>query len=69
MFDSSKKGSIEKEKVRTILTTLGHTYDDNQLDALLQGEDPEGLRDCLCVFFFSPLLIILCCFHLQIDNE
>ncbi|CAH1956205.1 unnamed protein product [Acanthoscelides obtectus] len=41
MFDSSKKGNIEKEKVRTILTTLGHTYDDAELDALLDGEDPE----------------------------
>ena len=42
MFDSGKKGSIEKEKVRTILTTLGQTYDDKQLDTLLDGEDPEG---------------------------
>ncbi|XP_019880977.2 troponin C [Aethina tumida] len=41
MFDSSKKGRIEKEKVRTILTTLGHTYDDSELEALLEGEDPE----------------------------
>lgn len=38
MFDSSKKGSIEKEKVRTILTTLGTTYDDHELEALLAGE-------------------------------
>lgn len=44
MFDSSKKGSIEKEKVRTILTTLGHSYDDTELDALLQNEDPEGKK-------------------------
>ncbi|EFA07895.2 troponin C [Tribolium castaneum] len=42
MFDSSKTGSIEKEKVRTILTTLGQTYDEKQLDTLLDGEDPEG---------------------------
>ena len=41
MFDSSKKGSIEKEKVRTILNTLGHTYDDHELDNLLKQEDPE----------------------------
>lgn len=40
MFDSSKKGNIDKEKVRTILTTLGHTYDDSELDALLADEDP-----------------------------
>ncbi|CAH0563824.1 unnamed protein product [Brassicogethes aeneus] len=41
MFDSTKKGRIEKEKVRTILTTLGHTYDDSELEALLQSEDKE----------------------------
>lgn len=42
MFDSSKSGKIEKEKVRTILNTLGHTYDDSELDALLAAEDTEG---------------------------
>lgn len=42
MFDSNKKGNIDKEKVRTILTTLGHTYDDSELDALLDGEDPQS---------------------------
>ena len=42
MFDSSKTGKIEKEKVRTILNTLGHTYDDSELDALLAAEDTEG---------------------------
>lgn len=42
MFDSSKTGKIEKEKVRTILNTLGHTYDDQELEALLIQEDKEG---------------------------
>lgn len=42
MFDSSKSGKIEKEKVRTILNTLGHTYDDSELDVLLAAEDTEG---------------------------
>ena len=42
MFDSSKSGKIEKEKVRTILNTLGHTYDDGELDELLEAEDTEG---------------------------
>lgn len=42
MFDSSKSGKIEKEKVRTILNTLGHTYDDSKLDELLEAEDTEG---------------------------
>lgn len=42
MFDSGKKGSIEKEKVRTILNTLGQSFDDKELESLLQGEDPES---------------------------
>lgn len=45
MFDSSKKGRIEKEKVRTILNTLGQSYDDQQLENLLKDEDPEGRRN------------------------
>lgn len=49
MFDSSKTGKIEKEKVRTILNTLRHTYDDCELDALLAAEDTEGN-----FFFFLP---------------
>jgi len=44
MFDSGKTGKIDKEKVRTILNTLGHTYDDNELDALLAAEDTEGKK-------------------------
>ncbi|GAB0093474.1 hypothetical protein DMENIID0001_086190 [Sergentomyia squamirostris] len=42
MFDSGKTGRIEKEKVRTILNTLGHTYDDTELENLLVEEDVEG---------------------------
>lgn len=42
MFDSRKEGKIEKEKVRTILNTLGHTYDDQELESLLESEDGEG---------------------------
>ncbi|GLV40787.1 Troponin C at 25D [Carabus blaptoides fortunei] len=42
MFDSGKVGKIEKEKVRTILNTLGHTYNDSELDALLEDEDQGG---------------------------
>lgn len=47
MFDSSKSGKIEKEKVRTILNTLGHTYDDSDLDVLLAAEDTEGNEKAL----------------------
>jgi calmodulin len=42
MFDSGKSGHIEKEKVRTILNTLGHTFNDFELEALLEEQDKEG---------------------------
>lgn len=42
MFDSTKVGKIEKEKVRTILNTLGHTFDDQELEVLLEQEDEDG---------------------------
>ncbi|KOC66432.1 Troponin C, partial [Habropoda laboriosa] len=42
MFDSTKSGRIEKEKVRTILNTLGHTFDDHDLELLLKQEDNDG---------------------------
>ncbi|GLH12241.1 Calcium-binding protein E63-1, partial [Gryllus bimaculatus] len=41
MFDSGKAGRIEKEKVRTILNTLGLMIDDLELEALLEQEDKE----------------------------
>lgn len=47
MFDSGKTGSIEKEKVRTILNTLGHTYDDNELCEMLNAEDVDGESNIL----------------------
>jgi len=42
MFDSSKAGKIENEKVRTILNTLGLAINDLELEALLEEEDKEG---------------------------
>lgn len=42
MFDSAKSGKIEREKVRLILNTLGYTYDDGELDGLVEAEDTEG---------------------------
>ena len=47
MFDSTKSGRIEKEKVRTILNTLGHTFDDHELEVLLKQEDEEGTQQFL----------------------
>lgn len=55
MFDSTKSGRIEKEKVRTILNTLGHTFDDHELEVLLKQEDEEGIHRTLLSsppFFF-----------------
>lgn len=49
MFDSGKTGRIEKEKVRTILNTLGHTYDDTELENLLVAEDAEGKHFSICI--------------------
>ncbi|KAJ9577039.1 hypothetical protein L9F63_006387 [Diploptera punctata] len=44
MFDSSKCGKIENEKVRTILNTLGLAIDDLELEALLErGEEREEI--------------------------
>ena len=52
MFDSQKQGKIEKEKVRTILNTLGHTFDDHELETLLkQEEDEDGTK--IFIFFRS----------------
>lgn len=48
MFDPAKTGSIEKEKVRTILNTLGHTYDDSELQEMLDAEDVDGKWRFLC---------------------
>ncbi|KAF9802623.1 hypothetical protein SFRURICE_005528 [Spodoptera frugiperda] len=42
MFDSEKQGRIEKEKVRTILNTMVHNYDDLELDRMLDSEDAEA---------------------------
>lgn len=44
MFDSTKSGKIEKEKVRTILNTLGHTFDDQELEVILEKEDEDGKK-------------------------
>nr|CAD7449548.1 unnamed protein product [Timema bartmani] len=44
MFDTGKKGGIEKEKVRTILNTLGLMIDDLELEALLEAEVKDVLK-------------------------
>lgn len=62
MFDSTKSGRIEKEKVRTILNTLGHTFDDHELDIMLKAEDTDGKFNPLQLrntFFFSFLVFFI----------
>lgn len=53
MFDSTKSGRIEKEKVRTILNTLGHTFDDHELEVLLKQEDEDGEFHFSLVFLWK----------------
>lgn len=62
MFDTGKTGSIEKEKVRTILNTLGHTYDDSELLTMLDSEDVDGkhfiiIFNLLKRFFFGKFVV------------
>ncbi|XP_059470603.1 troponin C [Neocloeon triangulifer] len=42
MFDTTKSGTIDTLKISTILNTLGQAYDDNELNALVEENDPEG---------------------------
>lgn len=42
MFDTAKTGIIETIKISTILNTMGQLFDDNELQALIDENDPEG---------------------------
>ncbi|XP_065350748.1 troponin C isoform X2 [Cloeon dipterum] len=42
MFDTTKSGTIDTLKISTILNTLGQAYDDNELNALVEENDPDG---------------------------
>ncbi|KAF4520486.1 troponin C [Ephemera danica] len=42
MFDTTKSGFIETIKITTILNTIGQAYDDADLNALIEENDPEG---------------------------
>jgi len=42
MFDQGKTGFIESVKIATILTTLGHTFDEDELQTLIEQHDVEG---------------------------
>ena len=43
MFDTGKTGFIESSKIATILNTLGHNFVDEELQALIDGHDPESM--------------------------
>jgi len=42
MFDQGKTGFVESSKMSTILNTLGHSFDDEELQALMEEHDEEG---------------------------
>ncbi|XP_055545839.1 troponin C isoform X1 [Wyeomyia smithii] len=41
MFDTTKSGFIDTVKISTILNTLGQQFDEGELQALIDEEDPE----------------------------
>lgn len=42
MFDTAKTGFIETMKIATILNTMGQLFDDTELQALIDENDPNG---------------------------
>ena len=56
MFDQGKTGFVESIKISTILNTIGHSFDEDELQALIEENDPDGN-----IFFFLPF----CCIHIH----
>jgi Ca2+-binding EF-hand superfamily protein len=42
MFDNTKSGFIDTEKIKTILNTLGQNFDEDELAAVIEENDAEG---------------------------
>ncbi|KAF2886152.1 hypothetical protein ILUMI_20021 [Ignelater luminosus] len=42
MFDVTKSGFIETMKISTILNSMGQLFDDKELQALIQENDPDN---------------------------
>lgn len=42
MFDTTKCGYIETIKISTILNTMGQLFDEGELQALIDENDPES---------------------------
>jgi Ca2+-binding protein (EF-Hand superfamily) len=56
MFDTAKTGFIDTLKISTILNTMGQLFDDTELQALIDENDPDGKSDAVLVgpWFDSP---------------
>ena len=58
MFDRDKKGHIHTNMVSTILRTLGQTFEEGDLQALIAEIDADGLFGINCrSFSISSYLI------------
>lgn len=55
MFDSGKRGTIEKEKVRTILNTLGHFIDDVELETVIDEVTSPEFSGNFFIFIFHKI--------------
>ncbi|KAF5306957.1 hypothetical protein FQA39_LY00187 [Lamprigera yunnana] len=43
MFDTTKSGFIETIKISTILNSMGHLFDDKELQSLINENDPNNI--------------------------
>lgn len=48
MFDTTKCGYIETIKISTILNTMGQLFDEGELQALIDENDPDS--ECFVIF-------------------
>lgn len=54
MFDTTKSGYIDVLKISTILNTMGQLFDDSELQALIDENDPESKYCFMCIL---PLMM------------
>lgn len=53
MFDTTKSGYIDVLKISTILNTMGQLFDDSELQALIDENDPESKYLFLYIFLVN----------------
>lgn len=63
MFDTSKSGFIETIKIATILNTMGQLFDETELQALIDENDPDSK------LLFYPSISKIIKFSLQLQEE